>query len=128
RFDGCLISVHIYGFWHPALTTESAWRESLDASIGAYASRTIISEYGAPMTTGLDYDGEVPSGPSAHFVAFLKGVAGRSRELGLGTIYWPGLRVGDPYSLEGLSGTGTSLSVSVTNPSGRNQLRRSWGQ
>lgn len=128
RFDGCLISVHIYGFWHAALVTEDAWRASLDASIGAYASRTIISEYGAPMTTGLDYDGDIPSGPGGHFVAFIKGVSARARDLGLGTIYWPGLRVGDPYSLETLSGTGTTLALSVTNPSGRDQLRRSWGQ
>ena len=128
RFDGCLISVHIYGFWHAALNTEQAWRDSLDASIGGYASRTIISEYGAPMTTGLDYNGEIPQGPSAHFVAFIQGVSARARELGLGTIYWPGLRIGDPYSLETISGSGPALALSVTNTSGRDQLKRSWGQ
>jgi hypothetical protein len=128
RFDGCLISVHIYGFWHAALVTEAAWRDALDASVGPYASRTLVSEYGAPMTTGLDYNGEIPAGPSAHFVAFIKGVSTRARDLGLGTIYWPGLRIGDPYSLEAVSGAGTQLSLSVTNASGRDQLRRSWGQ
>ena len=36
--------------------------------------------------------------------------------------------VGDPYSLEAISGAGSNLSLTITNASGRDQLRRSWGQ
>jgi Cellulase (glycosyl hydrolase family 5) len=128
RFDGCLISIHIYGFWHANWTTEQQWKDALTASIGPYANRTIISEFGAPMTTGLDYTGGLGHGSADHFIAFMTGVPNRARELNLGTIYWPGLRVGDPYSLETLHGTGTDLSLTLNSPSGRGRLRHSWGR
>lgn len=127
RLAGCLISIHIYGFWHRQWTTEQAWTDALTASVGAFADRTLISEFGAPMTTGLDYDGEA-SGPNGFFIAFMKGVSNRARALALGTIYWPGLRVDDPYSLETVHGSGTSLSLTLNNLSGRDLLMHSWGR
>jgi endoglucanase len=128
RFDGCLISIHIYGFWHANWTTAQAWKDSLSDSVGGYADRTLVTEFGAPMTTGLDYNGPLAGDRNDHFLAFIQGVSDRARELGMGTIYWPGLRVGDPYSLEMLHGTGTDLSLSLTNPSGRDRLQHSWGR
>ena len=127
RFDGCLISIHIYGFWHRNWTTIQAWKDALDASVGPYADRTLITEFGAPMTTGLDYDVATGTGTAAAFLAFMRGVPARARELAIGTVYWPGLRVGDPYSLETLHGTGTHLTLTLTNASGRDRLRYSWG-
>lgn len=128
RFDGCLISIHIYGFWHRTWTTVPAWTDALDASVGPYADRTLITEFGAPMTTGLDYHADPGAGPDAVFLAFMRGVSGRAHALGVGTIYWPGLRTGDPYSLETLHGAGTHLALTLNNASGRDRLRYSWGR
>lgn len=128
RFDGCLISIHLYGFWHRTWTSIQAWRDALDASVGSHADRTLITEFGAPMTTGLDYTDGAAVGTAGVFVAFMRGVPARARELGIGTVYWPGLRIGDPYSLETLHGTGTHLTLTLNNASGRDRLRYSWGR
>jgi hypothetical protein len=123
RFDGTLISRHTYGFWNTGWTSEQQWRDDLRNSVGSYASRVVITEWGAEMTTGLNYN----SPSTNYFVAFIRGVAAESRALGLGTVYWPGIRVNDTYRLQNLNGTGTNLSLSTTNASGRDQLRYSWG-
>jgi hypothetical protein len=124
RFDGTLISRHTYQFFDTSRTTEDSWRESLRTSVGAYASRVIVTEWGAPMTDGRNYD--VPSATDS-FVAFIRGTAAEARAEGLGTVYWPGVRVADPYRLQEITGSGTSLGLSTTNASGRDQLRYSWG-
>ncbi|MER7278377.1 ricin-type beta-trefoil lectin domain protein [Dactylosporangium sp. NPDC000244] len=124
RFSGTLISRHTYQFFDTGRLTEDSWRESLRTSIGPYASRTLITEFGAPMTDGRNYD--APS-TSDSFVAFIRGTAAEARTEGLGTVYWPGVRIADPYRLQEISGSGSSLSLSTTSASGRDQLRYSWG-
>ncbi|WP_030436890.1 RICIN domain-containing protein [Actinoplanes subtropicus] len=124
RFDGTLISRHTYEFFDTSRTTEDSWRESLRTSVGAYASRVLITEFGAPMTDGRNYDS--PSATDS-FVAFIRGTAAEARAEGLGTVYWPGVRIADPYRLQEIGGSGTSLTLSTTNASGRDQLRYSWG-
>jgi len=124
RFDGTLISRHTYQFFDTSRTTEDSWRESLRTSVGAYASRVLITEFGAPMTDGRNYD--APSATDS-FVAFIRGTAAEARAEGLGTVYWPGVRIADPYRLQEIGGSGTSLTLSTTNASGRDQLRYSWG-
>ncbi|MBV1856436.1 RICIN domain-containing protein [Catellatospora tritici] len=124
RFDGTYISRHIYQFFDSSLTTEQQWRDALRNSIGSYAGRVIVTEWGAPMTDGRNYNA---SSTSDSFVSFIRGVAAESRALGLGTVYWPGVRIDDWYSIQQLSGSGTNLSLTTTNQSGRDQLRYSWG-
>jgi len=124
RFNGTLVSAHIYGFWNESQYSEAAWRADLRNSIGSYASRVLITEWGAPMTTGLDYN--QPSSNNAH-VSFIRGIAAEARALGIGTVYWPGIRVNDSYRLQQLNGSGTNLTLTTTNASGRDQLRHSWG-
>jgi hypothetical protein len=124
RFDGTLISRHIYQFFDTSRTTEEAWRESLRTSVGSYASRVIITEWGAPMTDGRNYN---VSSATDSFVAFIRGVAAEARAEQLGTVYWPGVRPNDPYRLQTVSGSGTNLTLTTTNASGRDQLRYSWG-
>jgi hypothetical protein len=123
RFNGTLISRHTYAFWNTSWTTEQQWRTDLRNSVGSYASRVVITEWGAPMTSGLNYN--VPS--SDYFVAYIRGVAAEARALGLGTVYWPGVRINDWYRLQNIDGSGTNISLSTTNASGRDQLRYSWG-
>lgn len=124
RFNGTLISRHIYEFFDTSLTTEAQWKSALGNSVGSYASRVIVDEWGAPMTTGTNYDA---SSTTNKFVSYIRGIAAESRALGLGTVYWPGLRTGDTYTMETLNGSGTSISLSTTSSSGRDQLRSSWG-
>ncbi|KUL27894.1 RICIN domain-containing protein [Actinoplanes awajinensis] len=124
RFDGTLISRHIYQFFDAARVTEDSWREALRTSVGSYASRVLITEFGATMTDGRNYNA-VSS--SDKFVPFLRGVAAEARAEGLGTVYWPGIRIADPYRLQEISGSGTALTLTTTNASGRDQLRYSWG-
>jgi hypothetical protein len=124
RFDGTLISRHTYQFFDTGRTTEDAWRESLRTSVGSYASRVIVTEWGAPMTDGKNYDAPTTSDS---FVAFIRGTAAEARALGLGTVYWPGVRINDTYRLQTVNGSGTSLTLSTTSASGRDQLRYSWG-
>jgi hypothetical protein len=124
RFNGTLISRHIYQFFDTSRTTEESWREALRTSVGSYAGRVIITEWGAPMTDGRNYN--VPANRDS-FVAFIRGVAAEARALQLGTVYWPGVRPNDWYRLQTINGSGTNLSLSTTNASGRDQLRYSWG-
>jgi hypothetical protein len=124
RFDGTLISRHTYAFFDAARLTEDAWRESLRTSVGPYADRVLITEFGAPMTDGRNYNAPTATD---HFVAFLRGTAAEARSLGLGTVYWPGVRPNDYYRLQNIDGSGTNLSLSTTSVSGRDQLRSSWG-
>jgi len=123
RFNGTLISRHTYGFWHTDWTTEQQWRDDLKNSVGSYASRVIITEWGAEMTTGLNYN----SPSSNYFVAYIRGVAAEARAEGLGTVYWPGIRINDTYRLQQINGSGTNITLSTTNASGRDQLQYSWG-
>ncbi|GLY00503.1 RICIN domain-containing protein [Actinoplanes sp. NBRC 101535] len=124
RFDGTLISRHIYQFFDASRTTEDSWREALRTSVGSYAGRVLITEFGATMTDGRNYN--APSTSDA-FVTFLRGTAAEARSLGLGTVYWPGVRPNDPYRLQTITGSGTSLGLTTTSTSGRDQLRYSWG-
>jgi endoglucanase len=124
RFNGTLISRHLYEFFDTSLTTEAQWEQALTNSVGGYASRVIVDEWGAPMTDGRNYDA---SSSTDKFVSYLRGTAIASRQLQLGTVYWPGVRPNDTYRLQTINGTGTAISLSTTNASGRDQLRYSWG-
>jgi hypothetical protein len=124
RFDGTLISRHTYRFFNNSLTTEQQWRDDLRNSVGGYASRVLITEWGSYMTDGRNYN--APSSTDA-FVSFIRGTAAEARALGLGTVYWPGVRINDPYRLQTVNGTGTNLTLTTTNATGRDQLRYSWG-
>jgi endoglucanase len=50
-----------------------------------------------------------------------------ARSYGMGSVYWPGIRTGDSYAMQQLSGNGTSLTVANTNLSGLSRLKYAWG-
>ena len=115
--DGTLLSLHFYGYW-ASYTTEADWINNLLPRIGTYAYRTIIDEAGSPMTIGLNYgahNGNV-------YTSYLAAVTDIARGMGMGLVYWPGLRTGDSYSIESLDTNGQLQSNSVT---GVAQLK--WG-
>ncbi|NUR31059.1 MAG: cellulase family glycosylhydrolase [Catenulispora sp.] len=115
--SGTLLSLHFYGFWG-SYTTEAEWIDNLLPRIGGYAYRTIIDEAGAPMTVGLNYgahNGNV-------FTSYFAAVTDIARGMGMGMVYWPGLRTGDAYSIESLGSDGRLHDNSA---SGVSQLK--WG-
>ena len=88
--------------------------------IGAYGWRTLVSEAGSPMTTGLNY-GNHTGDVSTSYLGALTEV---TRDQGMGVVYWPGLRTGDSYTLTEQTPDG---GLEVTNESGLAQLQWGWG-
>ncbi len=123
RLDGTRLALHQYGFWHTDWTTTEQWADNLRERIGSCASRTILDEFGATMTSGLDYNGSING---SNEIAYIQAATDTIRELGLGSVYWPGLRDGDTYSLTARQGTGPDLSLQVTNASGLDRLHWAW--
>ena len=117
--SGTLLSLHYYGYWN-SYTQESQWVSDLNSRIGAYGSRTIIDEFGAPMTTGINY---LADHNDAQYQSYLAAVTDTARSDGIGSVYWPGLRTGDTYTLQAHNGSG----LSSTNSSGVTQVRWGWG-
>jgi len=131
RLNDTLLAVHDYSFF-AGFEDETSWANHIASYIGGYAARTVATEWGGPMgpgsKNGVSYDTidyNIPSG--SFFADYIRGVSGKLRELGVGGVYWPGLRDGDWYSLTRRSGSGSNLNLTLTNPSGLNRLQYSWG-
>ena len=127
RLDGTLLAVHDYSFF-AGYESETEWADHIGGYIGAYADRTIATEWGGPMSPGskngvhyntIDYS--IPSG--SFFADYIRGVSAKLRSLGMGSVYWPGLRDGDWYSMTTKSGT----QLTPTPPTGLTRLRYAWG-
>jgi len=123
RLAGCLLNIHIYAIGSTDANPAN-WTTKLKNAVGAYANRTVVSEYGAPMTSGYDYGGAVNG---TAFIAYMQAVTSQIRTSGMGSCYWPGLRNGDWYSITTLKGTGTNLSLSVNSTSGLALIQSAWG-
>jgi len=117
--SGTLLSLHMYGTW-AGYTTESAWVSDLNSRLGGYASRTVMTEFGGPMTTGIDY---LTNHSNGQYQSFVAAVIDTARSDGFGTVYWAGLKSGDSYSMESHSGSG----LANNNASGVTQIRWGWG-
>jgi hypothetical protein len=96
------------------------WTSDLTGRIGSYTGRTIIDEFGAPMTTGTDYLTDHDDGLNQ---AYLAAVTDTARADSMGSVYWAGLKGGDSYSMTERSGTG----LTVNNESGLEQVQWGWG-
>ncbi|MEV8568118.1 ricin-type beta-trefoil lectin domain protein [Streptomyces sp. NPDC051322] len=131
RLNNTLLAVHDYSFF-ASYEDETSWANHLAGYIGAYAGRTIATEWGGPMSpgskNGVQYDTIDYSIPSGSFFAdYIRGVSGELHHLGMGSVYWPGLRDGDWYSLTTRSGSGAGIKLSLANPSGLTRLQYAWG-
>ncbi|WP_034270423.1 RICIN domain-containing protein [Actinospica robiniae] len=131
--NGTLIGAHYYTFFVSSpYNDETDWANGISSEIGSYASRTIATEWGAPMSTGsknsVEYDPidySIESG--SYFAEYVRGVSSELRTLGVGSVYWPGLRDGDWYSLTSKTGSGSSIALSLVNSSGLTRLQYAWG-
>ncbi|MBC7390544.1 MAG: carbohydrate-binding protein [Opitutaceae bacterium] len=131
RFSKCLLAVHDYSFF-AGYTTEQEWRNHLKSFVGAYANRTVMTEFGAPMKpgskNGINYGvQDYNSPPGTYFVAYLRGMTSQLREWNMGSFYWPGLRDNDWYSLTTRTGSGASISLTLNNQSGLDRVHYAWG-
>lgn len=127
--DGTYLALHDYGFW--ATHTYSDWLSDFSNRIAGCQSRAVLDEFGAPMTTGYDYSELPTAAPTAgesNSVAFMQAATDTVRKLQMGSVYWPGLRNGDSYSMEILTGSAAKPTVANTNESGRALLEWGWGR
>jgi endoglucanase len=76
------------------------------------------------MATGLDYSG---TGDGDNNASFMTGIATYLHDNNMGSCYWPILRTGDMRSLTTLNGTGSALSLTVTNASGLARIESAFG-
>jgi hypothetical protein len=123
RFDGCLLELHIYGYWRQTWSTKKQWSDYMTSNLGRYAARTIVGEWGAAMTSGTDYNNTADGDVSRSYIA---AVAEIMHNAGMGSCYWPGLRNGDGYSMTTLNNAAGKLTLSVTNQSGLGRLQYAW--
>ncbi|GAA1608917.1 glycoside hydrolase family 5 protein [Actinoplanes couchii] len=130
RFNGTLLSFHHYAFFYTAMTYD-AWRTHVQTRLGNCASRAVVTEFGAPMSTGLNY---ADANSTDNFVRHIRAVTQVMRDNQMGGTYWPaiggkptGTSGFDYYSMFALSGSGTNLNLTVRNTSGKDRLRHGWG-
>jgi hypothetical protein len=120
RFNGCLLALHNYAFW--ATRTLSGWEADWRNRYGNYALRTVVTEFGAGMTTGKDYTGVA----NDNEVAYIQGSTNVFRSDKVSSVYWPGLRDGDSYSIQTRGGSGVNITLTTTNTSGLSRIRYGW--
>jgi len=94
-----------------------------------------VTEFGDPMTTGVDYNGPKDGDNN---ISFLYAITDTARSLGIGTVLWTGVKEAAQTqgpgpcdnascAITSLNGTGTNLSVTLTNQSGLDRLQWGWG-
>jgi hypothetical protein len=130
--DGCLLGVHDYSFFgSDTWTSESQWVSQFQGEVGSYADRTVCTEWGGPMSPGskngvsygsLDYS----KSPTNFFEAYIRGMSSQLRAWSMGSFYWAGLKDGDWYSMTTKSGTGSGITLSVSNQSGLARMQYAW--
>jgi hypothetical protein len=130
RLNGTLLSYHHYAFFYGEMTY-AAWAQHFRERLGSCASRTVLTEFGAPMDTGLNYN---DPNSTNNFVRHIRAVTDSMRDLSMGSTYWPGLggkitagQNDDWYAIQKLHGSGTNLTLSTPNASGVDRLRHGWG-
>jgi len=127
QFDDCLLAFHIYSWFFGLYHTLSGWYDCVNSCIGEYKDRTIISEFGATMNSGLDYmtepDSESTQSTNLKKICFIRGVTEYCRDNNISNIYWPGLRDGDSYSVYSFGSY-----MKIKNDSGLKRIEYGWGK
>jgi hypothetical protein len=135
RLAGTLLSIHIYGMFGDSHTTEAAWVSDFEGNLCGYQSRAVLTEFGVPMNTGVNYNGPKDG---TNDLSYLYAITDTVRSLGIGSVLWTGVKQATQTSGPGpcenascaitsLNGSGTNLSLSVTNQSGLDRLQWGWG-
>lgn len=121
RFSSCRLSIHLYDYFYSSpATTAAAWESAFAARLGSYGSRAVLTEWGAFMTTGVSYNSAIAADVKKSYVL---GISNYCRRQGIASVYWPGLRDGDQYSLLGFANNNTTIN----NASGLGRVQFAWG-
>ncbi|UWE10005.1 RICIN domain-containing protein [Actinacidiphila bryophytorum] len=135
RLSGTLLSIHIYGMFGDSHTTEAAWVNDFTGNLCGHADRAVLTEFGVPMNTGANYNGPKDG---TNDLSYLYAITDTVRNLGMGSVLWTGVKQTNQTqgpgpcenascAITSLNGSGTDLSVSVTNQSGLDRLQWGWG-
>jgi len=135
RLAGTLLSIHIYSMFGDSHTTEAAWVSDFESNLCGYASRAVVTEFGVPMTTGVNYDS---AKDGTNDISYFYAITDTVRSLGMGSVLWVGVKqatqtVGPgpcenaSCAITSLGGSGTNLSLGLTNQSGLDRLQYGWG-
>jgi hypothetical protein len=135
RLNGTLLSIHQYTLGGETHPTEAEWITSFKNNLCGYASRAILTEFGVPMNTGVNYNGPRDGNNN---VSYYYALTDTVRELGMGALLWTGVKEANQSvgpgpcfnascAITSLNGTGTNLSLTITNQSGLDRLRYAWG-
>lgn len=122
RFNGCLLSLHNYAYWGSRST--AGWENDWRSRMGNYKSRIVVTEFGAPMSSRKDYRN---GSQSDNEIAYIVGSSNVFRNDQVASVYWPGLRDNDSYSLLRRGGSGNNITISTVNASGVFRVRYGWG-
>jgi len=122
RFSSCLLALHNYAFW--ATRTTAGWESNWRSRMGNYKSRIVVTEFGATMNSGKDYRN---GSQSDNEIAYIVGSGNVFRNDKIASVYWPGLRDNDSYSIQKRGGSGTNITMTTVNSSGVFRVRYGWG-
>lgn len=118
RFDGCLLSFHFYTWFNGNYQTTADWELPLKNL--SYPKRTIMTEFGTTMNTGKNFTGRPGSDGD---ITYIQGITSQLHDLGIGSMYWPGIRTNDTYSMFSFDGS----NVTVNSVSGLARIKYGWG-
>jgi hypothetical protein len=135
RLSGTLLSIHDYTLGGETHPTEAGWITSFENNICGYSGRAVLTEFGVPMNTGVNYDGPRDG---TNDVSYLYALTDTVRNLNMGSLLWTGVKQATQTQGPGpcenascaittLNGSGTNLSLGVTNRSGLDRLQYGWG-
>jgi hypothetical protein len=135
RLTGTLLSIHMYTLGGETHPTEADWITSFKARLCGFADRAVLTEFGVPMNTGVNYNGPRDGNNN---VSYFYALTDTVRELGMGSLLWTGVKEANQTqgpgpcfnascAITSLTGSGTNLSLTITNQSGLDRLRHGWG-
>ena len=119
--QGCLFSVHDYGYWNQYETNDAYWYGNLSNEVGSHASATILTEFGASMTYDWNYAG---GDQNSDGIAGMIGFCNYCCSNNMGSMLWEGLCAEDSYSMFTLNTN--PLSMSLNCPSGMDLVDYGW--
>jgi hypothetical protein len=120
RFSGCIFSFHIYS-WFSNAKTSAGWKAEFEKRIGnTLRNRVVVTEFGAPMQSSLDYSDTESKDTN---IRFMRSSSQIMKEWNLGSIYWPGLRDEDSFSILKRD---SQHNLTITNYSGLELILKSF--
>lgn len=135
RLSGTLLSIHIYGMFGDSHSTEAAWISDFQKHLCGHASRAVLTEFGVPMNTGVNYDGPRDG---RNDISYLYAITDTVRSQNMGSILWTGVKFATQTqgpgpcengscAITSLRGTAPNYTLSINNQSGLDRLHYGWG-